>query len=203
MNVDLPEPDGPGERDELAGIASQRDAAQRGHVDLADVIRLRQVANEKRVVAHRRPRRCRQRCRPAGAAPPPNRRPCGISGDPLVPRPLPPSAWTRRSRRACPASDRHRSTAVCVPSLIPTWTGTRFTCSRETHTAARSLRGRHVADAAISAAPADPAPSHPAGRWTPFGWLLAERLERYPPSDGIGAPHSGPSSRRRHAPSRW
>ena len=44
ISVDLPEPDGPGDRDELSLFDVQIGAAQRAHRDLADVIGLDEVA---------------------------------------------------------------------------------------------------------------------------------------------------------------
>ena len=45
MNVDLPEPDGPVTRQELAGLDIDVHAAQRVHLDVADDVGLLQVAN--------------------------------------------------------------------------------------------------------------------------------------------------------------
>ena len=45
ISVDLPEPDGPGDRDELAGLDVDAGATQCADRDLADVVGLDEVAN--------------------------------------------------------------------------------------------------------------------------------------------------------------
>ena len=47
ISVDLPEPEGPGRRDELAWLDVERDAAKRVDLDLADLVGLRRDREPK------------------------------------------------------------------------------------------------------------------------------------------------------------
>src|SRR6185503_4863702 len=112
-----------GERDELAGRDVERDAAQRLHLHLAEVVGLRQVANGDDRVHRPAPRAPPAAPAPAPRFAPPPRRPNGISGDVVLgcaAAPgcdMPVTTWS-------PSFTSPSTIAVIAPSLTPVCTRT-------------------------------------------------------------------------------